>query len=672
MGATLGKISGPILADNLRRNGVNLAFDTKVLYLDVVNNRVGFNTNAPATDLYTPNDIDSIDLIADVTSDLADFVVYNNNIQNLITSITIQPNQTSNPTITTPGLSTDNFYIYSNVISNTVLNSDINLTAIGTGVIKLNNNTLVTGDLHATGNITWDGNITLGNSPTDTVTFDAEISSNVVPSNTTYNLGAPTTNVWAFAYAGTSYFNSVSTGSLIISSSLTSTGTTEFKNNTTIGASSADTLTVNAGLTHNLIPATTNNIDFGSSSKFWNNLYASTLTDGVIQFNSNSITTTTSNTDLKLIANGTGKVQIYNSSLQLTNNATITGTLNVSSTSSFGNTIVNGLITQTGDYNLTGDYHITGTLSASGNVSLLGIPYLDVGQFKLSGNTISSTVTNGSLTYLGNGTGSVWLNPVIKINDNNIINAWSNATTNIQKSLFFTPNGTGNVVINSNKSIIFPVGDDTSKILSSNGEIRYNDLYNNIEGYESSGYVNFINLYSQDRKTYITGELTPNASDNLLRMSVNNVVTTTVSSTTLFNNTMYAGNISFNNNIISNTNTSNNITLVPSGTGLVKVNTLEILTAPNIVRVPSSGALTFYNTNNGYSKFTGTSGVVLPVGTTSNYPSSPEKGTLRYTTNHGYAEIFNGTIWQPVGGTSSTLTIPEVEDIMWVWDLALG
>ena len=47
----VGRISGPLLKNNLLRNGVNLAFETNLLYLDVVNSRIGINTATPSNDL---------------------------------------------------------------------------------------------------------------------------------------------------------------------------------------------------------------------------------------------------------------------------------------------------------------------------------------------------------------------------------------------------------------------------------------------------------------------------------------------------------------------------------------------------------------------------------------------------------------------------------------------
>ena len=47
----IGRISGPLLKANLLREGVNLAFETNLLYLDVNNSRVGINNANPQYDL---------------------------------------------------------------------------------------------------------------------------------------------------------------------------------------------------------------------------------------------------------------------------------------------------------------------------------------------------------------------------------------------------------------------------------------------------------------------------------------------------------------------------------------------------------------------------------------------------------------------------------------------
>ena len=51
----LGRIGGQVLTDNLLRAGVDLAFETDLLYLDVANQRIGINKSVPVYDL----DVDS-------------------------------------------------------------------------------------------------------------------------------------------------------------------------------------------------------------------------------------------------------------------------------------------------------------------------------------------------------------------------------------------------------------------------------------------------------------------------------------------------------------------------------------------------------------------------------------------------------------------------------------
>ena len=70
--------------------------------------------------------------------------------------------------------------------------SGVNLQFGGSTKLTTDTNGIqVTGNVHATGNITADGNITLGDGDTDSVTFNADLTSNIVPNATnTYDLGA--------------------------------------------------------------------------------------------------------------------------------------------------------------------------------------------------------------------------------------------------------------------------------------------------------------------------------------------------------------------------------------------------------------------------------------------------------------------------------------------------
>jgi len=58
----LGRIGGQVLTDNLLRAGVDLAFETDLLYLDVTNRRIGIKQAVPVYDLDVNGNIKTTDL----------------------------------------------------------------------------------------------------------------------------------------------------------------------------------------------------------------------------------------------------------------------------------------------------------------------------------------------------------------------------------------------------------------------------------------------------------------------------------------------------------------------------------------------------------------------------------------------------------------------------------
>jgi hypothetical protein len=190
----MGRIGGALLAQDLLRNGTDLAFETSLLYLNVTGKYVGINTQGPSSDLTigtvknngagTTSTIRTTNLIVPTTATIGNFTIGTNTIQHLTSSITVTPARSG--TSVTPGLSTSNLYLYGNTVSNTVTNASTNITPNGTGQIYLANGAgnvevTVNAGLHATGNITWNGDITLGNASTDDITFAAKVNSDLLP-----------------------------------------------------------------------------------------------------------------------------------------------------------------------------------------------------------------------------------------------------------------------------------------------------------------------------------------------------------------------------------------------------------------------------------------------------------------------------------------------------------
>lgn len=293
MANQFGRISGPLLQNNLVRNGVDLAFENSLLYLNTGSKYLGVNTNTPVADLNvgTISDtggtaygiLNTLNLIGTGTSTLANFSISTNTIAAIINGVTIQPDQGSDPTIVTTGVSTDNLLVNSGGVTAVTSNTDVNLNPSGTGQVVINNSVLVRGDLHATGDITFDGDIQFGDQPTDTITILAEVSSDIIPDLTNqWTLGDPT-HYWNNVYANT----------------LTSTN----------ALSSTSTLTVGE-------------IDLNN------------FTAGNVSAVNNTISNAISTNDVTLSTSGTGSVNFTNSGISIRTNTftTAPGPLTLSST----------------------------------------------------------------------------------------------------------------------------------------------------------------------------------------------------------------------------------------------------------------------------------------------------------------------------------------------------
>jgi hypothetical protein len=135
-----------------------------------------------------------------------------------------------------------------------------------------------------------EGNTTLGNAATDTVTVTADVASDLIPSaDSTHSLG-DSSNYWANAYVDAI----TTTGNVSVGGNLTVTGTTTFNGGTlTLGDAADDNVVFGADVNSSIIPNTDNTYDLGSSTQEWRDLYI----DGTayldsINFNGTAITAT--------------------------------------------------------------------------------------------------------------------------------------------------------------------------------------------------------------------------------------------------------------------------------------------------------------------------------------------------------------------------------------------
>ena len=217
----LGRIGGQILTDNLLRAGVDLAFETDLLYLKVspvtsgvsLNEdsdpnfgkagststpftAIGINTDVPIYDFDVNSNIYTDDLT--VVTQLAPGNLRLNAPNTITTSVGgIDVYINGGGEIFHDRLVTDNLVLDGNQISS-LSNSNIVLDPNGSGTVELIANTNITGNLAVSGNIGISGNLssqgtlTFGDNQTfDTVTINTDFTQSIIPGDDLiYAMGA--------------------------------------------------------------------------------------------------------------------------------------------------------------------------------------------------------------------------------------------------------------------------------------------------------------------------------------------------------------------------------------------------------------------------------------------------------------------------------------------------
>ena len=133
---------------------------------------------------------------------------------------------------------------------------------------------------------------------------------------------------------------------------------------------------------------------------------------GNLDINGFNITSARSNENIRIIPNGTGTVELE------------------------ANTNVTGNLTATGNIFANGNINLGD--GAGDQTKVTGV--FEADQLQIDGTTLTSTVTNGSVTIQGNATGGVNVAD-ITINDNKI------SASNSNSDLELSASGTGNVVV---------------------------------------------------------------------------------------------------------------------------------------------------------------------------------------------------------------------------------
>ena len=493
--------------------------------------------------------------------------------------------------------------------------------------------------------------------------------------------------------------------------------------NITFGDSSNDSIQFVAGIDSDLVPSIHNTYSLGTSTDTWSNLYVSRMYLDDFEIDTNVIKTTQSNADLELRANGTGKVRMPSNNVKIDNDLTVTGTTTTSSFVINGDTNITGNSTQTGNLNITGNATVTQDLfvnqsaqfdeikiennvitttttnadmelrasgtgkilipdndvvitnnlevvgnlfvaSASGATGEISATAFSTDSILIVGNNIGTTVSNADLEFRTSGNGDIVLNDDIKINFTTI-----STTTG---DLTLAPDD-GNVNVNATGALKLPVGTTAQRPTAVSGQMRFNSETNSFEGYDGTNWSKFTGLEDLDGDTKITPELTPGANDDTIRFIIQNNAVANLNKNRLQINKLAVDDIEIDGNRISTVTTDTDLELDAQGTGQVKFSNFGF-NSNQITNLVSNSVTEFRNTNNGYVKFAGTYGLVLPVGDNTNKPGAPyvEEGMIRWNTADGRVEVYDGASWGSVVGTSGGISFADAEDLAISLAISLG
>ena len=614
---------------------------------------------------------------------------------------------------------TGNIRLRDNDIISTIGNIELDSAS---GNINFNKSTNFKKNLDMTGTLSFGGSLNnLGNESSDTIDLNVDIDQNFNPHQTlVHDLGS-LTKIWHNAFLSRADVGSIEIFDNVITTNesnaslelrASGTGKVYFKDEDFIitqdlqiqGQSNLVNLSTSGLITSGNISL---NSDYSTTNlTIQQNLTATKATFEEILVDDNYITTTSSNASLEFRANGTGEVLIPNNNVQVDNDlfaATIdTGDININNdlvldeleiTDSNIEINENYISTKTSNSNLelraTGnlllqentviEQNLTVTNDLSSNnltTNTLTVPSITINNtfaledltsstdIQIFDNVITTTNSNSNLELRANGVGTVNLQDIFF--DQNIL---STTTNDIVLDV------TENLVVNSISNLKIPVGTTLERQTPVTGNLRYNSSEGLFEGYGDGGYEYFNGVYSDDRQTSITADPTANN----IRFIVNGE-SSPIDSSKLVGvideqgitiHGVQTDDLLLDQNIIQTNVTNSDLELRANGIGNLKIFNLSF-DGNNISTTGTDQNINFVQNGRQYHQFSGDGAVKIPVGDTSNRPTSPSVGLTRINTDVPEMETWIGDKWQKSAGEFDAITDPEMQDISLIQTLIYG
>jgi hypothetical protein len=470
----------------------------------------------------------------------------------------------------------------------------------------------------------------------------------------------------------------------VVSQDLSATGSFTVSGNISVGNQQSDSVAITAEISTDLIPQNDKIYSLGSNNKRWSSINVKQLKTDNIEFNTNYISTTDSNSNLEFVGSGTGKVLIDGLSFKNNIFSSIVGNTVLSS---LGSILINKSTNVNGDLNISGDLTFEGNLVVGNNpvdtVSVVGaidsniipdqtesydlgsnlkywktlyINRLFTDQIEVFSNIIRVTESNSNLDLKSNNTGSVNLNNTIFKNTE--ISSLPNQKINLK------PYSGYSLIADSTASIKIPSGTSAQWISPELGDMRLNSVDGLFEARANNSRTTLGGVFSDDKRTRLYAE------NNVIRFFADNVETLTVTTAGVtLNGLNIDDQLSFDNNVISSTATNADINLLPQS-GFITINDIRIGNS-NIIN-QHDGALILKSSGTGYYNFQGTNGITIPAGTTSERPLNPQLSQIRFNTELNDLEVYDGTTWVPAGGAASEVTEEQLTELHEIYALIFG
>ena len=477
--AQLGRISGKLLAENLERNGIPLAFETDLLYLDTENLKIGINTDAPTYEFSVNGDTLSKNVIANNSAVIDNLSIQPNGVvTTTVGQIDIFPTG-GDPQAIFDRLATDNLFFSSNRIS-TGSDQNIEFDPDGIGVVNLSADVNLSGNLYSTqtinldGDLDFGGNLIVGDEITDTLAITPNFENDIVPAqNNTFDLGS-TDLRWRNVYANDASLEAPVTVS---------------------------NFTINYPAT---ISVASGPIDFQVNGVEPLTIFDKLSTEE-LSFQGNRIYSTVSNVGININPNGTGIIDLKSNTnvtgnLYATGSITLDGNLSTNSNIIIGNETADLLFIDTSfqqdlnpgadlTYDLGSptyrwrDAYISDPSYISNftlNTYIVGSA-VEIGQ---GGNSIRAIISNEDVIFA----------PATGITQIENIQFENSDITNLNNTaLTFGATGQGYYEFSGNNAILIPAGDNASRPLSPEvGDTRWNTEEDYLECFNGSIYIRAI------------------------------------------------------------------------------------------------------------------------------------------------------------------------------------